>query len=202
MNHLRLFSGLIVILTLLTCSQSTSPDLPPDVPDDAALNVLVFSRTNGFRHKSIEPGVEAFKKLGAAQNWTLSFSEDSTIFTSDHLKNYQVVVFLNTTGNILNTSQETAFENYIKNGGGFVGIHSATDTEYDWDFYGRLIGAYFASHPQVQEATVRIKNAQHPATEQVPNVWQKIDEWYNFKKPVADYVNVLAEVDESTYQGG
>lgn len=114
---------------------------------------------------------------------------------------YQVVIFLNTTGDILNEAQQAAFERFVQGGGGFVGVHSATDTEYDWPWYGRLVGAYFAGHPPVQPATVEVIDRTHPSTAVLPSIWQRRDEWYDFQSAPAADVNVLALVDEDSYDG-
>ena len=110
-------------------------------------NILVFSKTEGFRHASIEAGQEALKKMAQEKGFDVSFTEDATQFTENNLKKYNTIVFLNTTGDILNDEQQVSFERYIQAGGGYVGIHSATDTEYDWPWYGALAGAYFLDHP-------------------------------------------------------
>ncbi len=166
-----------------------------------SINLLVFTKTEGFRHTSIEPGVEAMKKICQENGFSLDHSEDASVFTAENLAKYQVMVFLNTTGDILNDAQQQAMESFIRNGGGFVGIHSATDTEYDWPWYGRLVGAYFESHPKVQPAVLHVIDQQHPATEMLPTQWPRTDEWYNFKEMNPE-VNVLITLDESTYEGG
>ena len=109
---------------------------------------------------------------------------------------------MNTTGNILDAEQQAALEQFIRQGGGFVGIHSATDTEYDWPWYGRLVGAYFASHPAIQTATVRVVNATHPSTKPLPATWTRQDEWYNFRAAPPATVHVLLTIDETSYSGG
>jgi type 1 glutamine amidotransferase len=119
--------------------------------------VLVFSKTSGFRHSSIPQGIAAIKTLGAAYGFDVDATEDSARFTDVILANFRAVLFLNTTGTILDADQKAAFERYIRGGGGFVGIHSASDTEYDWPWYGSLVGAYFKSHPEIHPATVRIE---------------------------------------------
>jgi type 1 glutamine amidotransferase len=168
----------------------------------ATTNVLVFTKTVGFRHDSIPTARSAMLDLAAQKNWTIEFSEDSNVFSEDRLKNYDVVVFLLTTGDILNSEQEMAFRKFVESGGGFVGVHSASDTEYDWEWYGKLVGAYFKSHPAVQEAVIRIETAEHPTTSFLPSSWTRTDEWYCFKHNPRSSVNVLATVDESTYSGG
>jgi cytochrome c len=164
--------------------------------------VLVFSKTSAFRHDSIPDGIAAIQELGKAHRFTVDSTEDAARFTDAELALYKVVVFLSTTGDILGDAQKAAFERYIRAGGGFVGIHSASDTEYGWAWYGRLVGAYFASHPQIQPATVHIEDLGHPSTEGLPAIWQRTDEWYNFRSNPRDHVHVLATLDEASYSGG
>lgn len=112
-----------------------------------SFKVLVFSKTEGFRHNSIDEGIAAIQQLGLDNNFGVDATEDASLFTTENLNQYAAVIFLSTTGNVLNSEQQTAFEQYIQSGGGFVGIHAASDTEYDWPWYGGLVGAYFDSHP-------------------------------------------------------
>lgn len=163
--------------------------------------ILVFSKTTGFRHSSIEPGIKALKKLALENRFDLISTERSEYFTPDSLQKFDLVVFLNTTGDILNDNEQAAFEQYIQAGGGFVGVHSATDTEYDWPWYNKLVGAYFLSHPKVQEATLHVLDNSHPATKMLDKKWIKTDEWYNFKDMNPD-IHVLISIDESSYSGG
>jgi Trehalose utilisation len=129
---------------------------------DTAYKVLVFSKTAGFRHSSIPKGIKAIKMLGAVNNFTVTSTEDGNAFTESNLAQFQTVVFMSTTGDVLNDSQQAAFEAYIRQGGGYMGVHAAADTEYDWPFYGTLVGAWFASHPVIQQATVNIEDQQAP----------------------------------------
>ena len=163
--------------------------------------VLVFSKTKGFRHGSIGDGVKAIQKLGSENNFAVDHSEDSSLFTIDNLLQYKVIIFLSTTGDILDASQQKAFEGYIQSGGGFVGIHAATDTEYDWPWYTRLVGGQFASHPQIQDAELECVDHNHSTTKFLPKRWKRKDEWYNFKN-LSDRNNVLLNLDEKTYTGG
>jgi type 1 glutamine amidotransferase len=163
--------------------------------------VLVFSKTTGFRHDSIPDGLAAIRALGVEHGFRVDDTEDAEHFTDATLAQYRVVVFLSTTGDILDQEQKAAFERYIRAGGGFVGIHSASDTEYHWPWYGRLIGSWFASHPQIQHATIRIEDAHHPSTKDLPANWERVDEWYNFRSNPRGAVHVLASLDESTYSG-
>jgi hypothetical protein len=168
---------------------------------DATENVLVFTKTEGYRHESIEVGVQTIKVLGSENNFNVTHTENSEVFTNENLKQYDLVIFLNTTGDVLNEIEERAFENYIKEGGSFMGIHAASDTEYEWPWYGKLVGAYFLSHPKQSTATIKriIKN--HIATKHLPKKWTRFDEWYNFKS-ISKNIHVLLTLDESTYEGG
>jgi type 1 glutamine amidotransferase len=169
---------------------------------DPPYRVLVFSKTAGFRHDSIPAGVQSFRDLGAANNFTVDATEDANAFNVANLANYKAVVFMSTTGDVLNATQQTAFETYIQNGGGYLGVHAAADTEYDWPFYGGLVGAYFSSHPAIQQVTVRVDDRTHPATAGLPAAWVRTDELYNYRTNPRGVVKVLARLDESTYQGG
>jgi type 1 glutamine amidotransferase len=164
--------------------------------------VLVFTKTGGFRHDSIAAGIASITSLGKDNGFTAISTEDNTVFTDENLVKYRVIVFLNTTGHILDSDQRASFERFIRNGGGFVGIHSATDTEYEWPWYGNLVGTYFDSHPSIQPATVEVVDSSHPSTRRLPREWQRTDEWYNFREDPSTRVKVLLRVDEKTYSGG
>ncbi|WP_326662144.1 ThuA domain-containing protein [Streptomyces canus] len=167
-----------------------------------AERVLVFSKTAGFRHDSIPDGVAAVKQLGETGGFTVDATEDANAFTPKNLRRYDAVVFLSTTGDVLDPTQQRAFEGYIRQGGGYVGIHAAADTEYDWTFYGGLVGAYFQSHPAIQPATVVAEDRAHPSTSGLPPTWNRTDEWYNYRSNPRDRAHVLASLDESSYTGG
>ncbi|WP_419212020.1 ThuA domain-containing protein [Maribacter sp. X9] len=163
--------------------------------------LLVFSKTAGFRHGSIEAGVTALKKLGNENGYQVIATEDANYFVEDSLKNYSTVIFNNTTRDVLNDVQQADFERYIQAGGGFVGIHAATDTEYDWPWYNKLVGAVFNDHPRVQEAKLNITDLSHESTKGLDSVWMKSDEWYNFRNINPD-IKVLISIDETSYEGG
>jgi type 1 glutamine amidotransferase len=164
--------------------------------------VLVFSKTKGFRHDSIPSGIAAIKKLAAEKHFSVDATEDSSLFTDANLSKYKVVIFLCTTGDVLDNAQQSALERFIRAGNGFVGVHSASDTEFTWPWYGGLVGAYFDSHPAIQTATIHIEDHTHPSTKSLPNPWKRRDEWYNFKTNPRTKVKVLARLDESSYTGG
>lgn len=174
----------------------------PPAASAAPYTVLVFSKTAGFRHGSITPGIAAIQQLGAANGFTVEATEDAGQFTDANLARFAAVIWLSTTGDVLNAAQQASFERYITAGGGYVGVHSASDTEYDWPWYGGLVGAYFASHPAEQTATVTVADQVHPSTKGLPQRWSRFDELYNYRANPRGAVHVLATLDESTYTGG
>jgi len=163
--------------------------------------VLIFSKTAGFHHNSIALGIPAIIKLGQENNFDVDTTTNSAKFTTENLKQYAAVIFLSTTGDVLNDEQQKAFEQYIKSGGGFVGVHAATDTEYGWPWYGDLVGAYFKSHPKQQEAVLHVVDRNFIATKHLPAEWKRFDEWYNYKY-IAKNLHVLITIDEKSYTGG
>lgn len=164
--------------------------------------ILVFSKTAGFRHtSSIVAGKKYIAELGLKHKFGVDTTEKADVFTPENLKQYSAVVFLCTTGNVLNDEQQKAFEEFIRNGGGYMGLHSAADTEYDWAWFGELTGAYFKNHPRPQEAVFNVLDNNHISTAHLPKVWKRSDELYNFKWIGTD-LKVLITIDESTYNGG
>ena len=169
-------------------------------PGLEGVRVLVFTKTAGYRHASIPDGVAALREIGDARGVEVDATEDSLAFTGDGLAPYAAVVFLNTTGDVLGRGGEAALRAFVEGGGGFVGVHAAADTEYDWPWFGRLVGARFESHPAVQEAALVVADAEHAATRALPARWVRTDEWYNFQAP-PEGVRVLLRLDASTYRG-
>ncbi|MDC6366364.1 MULTISPECIES: ThuA domain-containing protein [Flavobacteriaceae] len=166
--------------------------------------VMVFTKTAGYRHKSIEKGVQTLRELGRKNGFVALQTETGEDFSHQNLKNYKLVVFLSTTMDVLNDSQQEAFKKYIQNGGSYLGIHAASDTEYDWRWYGKLVGGYFESHPNnpnVLDAKIQVLDKTHPSTSHLPDTWTRSDEWYNYKNLNPD-VTVLMNLDESSYSGG
>lgn len=166
--------------------------------------VLVFSKTSGFRHASIPAGIQMLQELGAVHGFDTTATEDAGVFTEAGLAPYAVVVWLNTSRDVLDDSQQTAFRSWVEAGGGFVGIHSAADTEYGWDWYGKLLGgdAWFLIHPPIQTADVVVEDPTHPSTHQLPSGFSFTDEWYNFQTNPRPAVTVLLTLDESSYDPG
>ncbi|TAE51565.1 MAG: ThuA domain-containing protein, partial [Bacteroidetes bacterium] len=166
--------------------------------------VLVFSKTAGFRHESIGAGKAAMQALGAKHHFAVDTTEDASAFNEENLKKYHAVVFLNTTGNVLNAEQQNHFERYIQAGGGFVGIHAASDTEYDWPWYGKLVGAYFKDHPgnpNVREGEFHVVDKNHPSCDSLPERFKRTDEFYSFRNMSTD-IKVLVDIDENSYLPG
>jgi type 1 glutamine amidotransferase len=190
--------------TIVNSTTTPEPvaETEPATTAPGPVRLLVFHKTEGFRHDSIPAGIEAIRELGESNGFAVDTSDDAARFTEAGLAEYATIIFLNTTGDIFDTSQEEAMEGFIRSGGGFVGIHSATDTEYDWPWYGRLVGAYFESHPAPQPATIDVVAAEHPAAGGLPATFERVDEWYNFRAPPEPGVVVLATIDETTYDGG
>lgn len=166
--------------------------------------VLVFSKTASFRHESIPEGKDAIIELGKQHGFKVDTTENAEIFKEKNLKNYKVVVFLNTTGDVLNEAQQIELNRFVQAGGGFVGVHAAADTEYEWPWYGKLVGAYFDSHPNnpnVRKATIQVVDSEHESTSHLSSSWTREDEWYNYKGFESD-LNILLKLDESSYEGG
>ena len=147
-------------------------------------------------------GIAALTQVAEEDGWKIDATEDSTIFNDSNLRKYRVIVFLSTTGEVLDAGQQAAFERYIRGGGGFVGIHSATDTGYDWPWFGGLVGNYFRRHPVIQSAVLTVVDASHPSTRHLPIRWKRTDEWYDWRNDLAADVTVLLRIEETTYRGG
>jgi type 1 glutamine amidotransferase len=168
--------------------------------------VLVFSKTLGFRHANIPLGVEAIRDLGRRNGFLVDATEESSAFITENLSRYKVVVFLSATGDVLDQAQEKAFQEFVLNGGGFVGVHGAlygpSACEENWAWYRQLCGVAFKNHSAVVRAGVDIEDHANPSTAGLPSHWSRTDEWYNYEGTPRGTAHVLATVDESTYKGG
>jgi len=175
------------------------PQLPHTAGDPNLPRVLVFTRTMKYRHKSIPEGVLAVHHLGGNTMWATDHTEDAGAFTPENLKRYAAVVFLNTTGDVLDETQQKAFEDYIHAGGGFVGVHAAADTEYDWPWYGKLVGAWFRDHTKVMPNRVNVEDPTEISTIWMlaSNPWPHEDEWYAFRSNPRPNVRVLGTIDDT-----
>lgn len=206
--------SLLVCLSVIAVACRSAQPPPPDVslivPENPSnqpeveprFRVLVFSHTTGFRHAAIPDGVRAVQDLGDRHGFAVDATEDSTVFTSENLARYQAVIFMNTNGDVLGVDGQDAFERYIQNGGGYVGVHSAAASEYDWAWYGGLVGAWFDDHPIPQDAEVLVLDRVHPSTAHLPQKWNRFDEWYNYRINPRGKVHILATLEEKSYEGG
>ena len=163
--------------------------------------ILVFSRTLGYRHDSIPSGIAALTEIAEESGHAVDATEDPSVFTSRGLVAWDAVVWLSTSGEVLETEQRTAFADWLRGGGAYIGIHGATACEYEWAEYEQISGAVFTDHPEVQNAIVRVADAAHPSTADLPPEWRHRDEWYNFRRP-PQHKTVLLTVDEESYAGG
>ncbi|MEV7228070.1 MULTISPECIES: ThuA domain-containing protein [Polymorphospora] len=167
------------------------------------MRILVYSRTGGFRHDSIPAGVAALTTLGRRHGFEVVATEDPAVLTPAGLAGHAAVAFLSTSGTISDDpAARAALEGYVRGGGGYVGIHGAATTEYDWPFYGALVGAWFDRHPVVQPGRIVVEDHDHPATAHLPPIWERTDEWYDFRTNPRPSVRVLLRVDETSYEGG
>lgn len=189
----------LLVATLTGCAGRERHSRAPE-PAASPMRILVFTRTTGWRHDSIPVAIETLRELGAEAGLQVEHSEDPARFDAGTLARYRAVVFANTTLDVLDASQQQAFERFVGAGGGYIGIHSAADTEYDWPWYGELVGAWFDSHPPgLQASPVRFE-----AGHALPGSagWQVRDEFYNYRRNPRAQVDVIASVDESAYAGG
>lgn len=201
--------GSLAAYALLACSEppaSSDPNAGTKLlvePASGQPSVLVFTRTGGFRHDSIPSGVAALEALATEHGFGLAETSDKQQFSDENLSRFAAIVFLSTTGEILDASHEAAFERYIAAGHGYVGVHAASDCEYEWPYYGALVGSYFAGHSSVVEASLKPEpGVTHASLSGLPSPWLRTDEWYGFRENPRAEVSVLLTVDESSYDPG
>ena len=189
-----LFLSVAMMVMVFACTAQDKPDF------EKPMQVLVFSKTAGFRHESISSGLKMLSDQCKKQNWVITATENAALFREGFLMNFDVVVFLNPTGDAIDAEGQAAFEKVMKSGKGFVGIHAAADCEYEWPFYGSLVGGYFKTHPASQTATVVFEKSDHPAMKpfQGMTTYSTFDEWYTFKENPRAKVKVLATLDETS----
>jgi type 1 glutamine amidotransferase len=211
-TRLLVAAVLMLVVVKLYAAAERDQDAPPQPAEAARATIpsgterprlLIFSRTVGFRHASIPDGVKALReRLGTA--WTVDHTEDSATFTREGLAPYSAIVFLSTTGDVLDDAQQQSLTQWVLSGGGWIGIHSAADTEHQWPWYGdQLCCARFVTHPAVQRSTVIVEDRAHPSTSMLPERWERTDEWYVYDRSprTVDGVRVLASMDGSTITG-
>ncbi len=211
-TRLLVAAVLMLVVVKLYAAAERDLDARPQAADAARATapsvaerpcILIFTRTAGFRHASIPDGVKGLReRLGTA--WTVDHTEDSATFTSEGLARYRAVVFLSTTGDVLDDAQQQALTDWVLAGGGWLGIHAAADTEHQWPWYGeQLCCARFVAHPAVQTSTVVVEDGTHPSTSMLPERWERTDEWYVYDRSPRTVagVRVLASMDGSTITG-
>lgn len=203
MNNPKNLSNLILLVLVAFLGFSACSNKREGNP-----KVLVFSKTAGFVHESIPDGIAAIEKLGSENGFEVSQTQDASDINEENLAQYAAVIWLSTTGDVLDQYQEADFERYIQSGGGYVGIHAAADTEYEWGWYGELVGGYFIDHPgindphpNVQPGKVNKTGNSHPSVDFLPDPWERTDEWYSYKN-INPNTTKLLTLDESSYQGG
>ncbi len=194
-NYLVTFLSFLMI-TFNCQAQNDKPKF------EKPLNILVFTKTVGYRHESISTGLKMLYDQSQKENWIITATENDDLFNDDFLSEFDVAVFLNPTGDAISNKGQAAFEKWMNTGKGLVGIHAAADCEYDWDYYDKLLGVHFKTHPPQQKATVLIENTEHPAMKPFKGIksYTTYDEWYSFKENPSPRVHVLATLDESTIQ--
>ncbi|HEX7803476.1 MAG TPA: ThuA domain-containing protein [Pseudoxanthomonas sp.] len=189
--RLSLPTLLTALLSLAFCLDAAATQPQP--------RVLVFTKTTGWRHDSIPTAVAALQRLAAQEGLAVDHSEDAAVFSDKNLQRYRAVIFASTTGDVLDATQQAAMESFVRAGGGYMGVHSAADTEYDWPWYGELVGAYFKSHPPgLQTTKVMFELDGKPTAP----AWTVTDEIYNYRSNPRNAVQVTATVDERDYEGG
>jgi type 1 glutamine amidotransferase len=191
-----------LLLLFISIQVHTAPAVVQAQPNSNQSKILVFFKTIPYFHESIPNGIDAIRKLGEQNGFAVDATNVSEDFTVDNLQQYSAVVFMSTTGDVFNDQQQAAFESYYRTGKGFVGIHAAADTEYDWPWYNELLGGHFGNHPVLQNATLNVVDQNFIATKHLPKQWKRYDELYNFQKTHWDKVNVLITIDETSYYGG
>ncbi|MEM8965809.1 MAG: ThuA domain-containing protein [Bacteroidota bacterium] len=182
--------------------ETTPPELPTDLTENA---ILIFSKTNGYRHgDAIEASLPAYRKIVRQNGWSIVTTDNGAVFNSEQLAKFKVVVWNNTSGKVLNDEQRQAFRTYLEGGGGFVGIHAAGDNSHQWEWYEQqVIGADFSHHPldpQIQESVLHLEPdaANHPIAEDLPARWEREEEWYVFStNPRDSDADILYTLDES-----
>jgi type 1 glutamine amidotransferase len=170
----------------------------------AETRILLFTKTAGFQHASIAEGVTMISELAAEEGLQLVVTDDAGAFSAANLATYNAVISLSTTGDLFTASQQAAFRGFIQGGGGWVGIHAAADAEYSWPWYGNLLGngAWFDSHPSIQEASLMVEDHSHPGSGTFPSTLTFLEEWYNFQANPRPAVEVILTVDEASYDPG
>ena len=200
------FLALIAPMALLCSPLQAQEEAKGPAANGETGSILVYSRTAGWRHDSIDEAWAAIAAIANKRGWSVTFAEDESWFDASRLANFDAVVFALSSGNTLSPDRRSNFRSFVENGGGFVGLHSSGDGTMEWDWYERnLIGAKFIGHPLQpgeRSGTIRIEDFDNPATRHLSADWYRVDEWYSFDTSVRGRFNVLASLDEDSYRPG
>jgi uncharacterized protein len=190
MKGIRLFP--VILLSQLLISFTVSAQ-------QKQFKALVVTTTKGWHHESLHAGYVALKEMGVKNFFDVVLWENPGGFNDKYLEQFQLIIFLNTTGDIFNEEQQKAMEKFIQAGKGYVGIHSAADTEYEWPWYTKLVGRMFKIHPAIQSAKMKVLDNGFPGLQGFADgrIWT--EEWYDFQPETISGLNYILGVDESTY---
>ena len=219
--------GVALVVPVLATTPAQAEASSDQIGMAEPYDVLVVGKTTGFRHSSIDEATTAIMALGNVNGFSVDVWDPPTspgnqgqpdrtlpstpFTTSSDLAKYETIVFVSTvdgtnsldpaTPTLLNETELAAFQGYIRSGGGFAGVHAATDSMHTVPWYSQLTGggARFISHPEQQTASQLVEDRTHPSTEHLPETWTRFDEWYNFNQSPRDAVRVLINLDETTY---
>ena len=186
--------------------EPTYDEVPPEIPAlELETKILIFSKTNGFRHLDAIPAArKLFENIAVKNGWNSFYTENAAIHNSEDLGQFDLLIWSNVSGDVLTAEQREVFKAYLENGGSVLAVHgTGGDPEYSWSWYPEeFIRAQFIGHPmfpQFREATIHIEDREHPAMQYLPEYWQREEEWYSFAESPRGRVTVLATVDESEY---
>ncbi len=186
----------LTLFLIAGCSAGSTPTSPTPT---TSVRVLMLTATAGFRHDSITAARQVMSTLGIGNSFTVTATEDVSSITASSLASHQVLMVALTSGELpFSAAQKTAILSFVEDGGGFIGVHSATDTLYEWPDYGRLIGAYFLEHPWTQPGTVIVESQAHPATAGLGDRFAIREEFYTFRENPRPRVQVLLRLDAAS----
>ncbi len=193
---LAIVSCIAVLATTAGCGKDSNTNNKITAP-----SILIVTKAQGFSHTSTEAGVKMFQRHAADWKLTITRADETAGYGGTALRAFDIVVLLNCTGDVFNDDAQTGLQDYVRHGGRILGIHACADAEYNWPWYGDMLGGRFADHPAVQEATCTVELTTHPSTQGLPYHWVRTDEWYNLKNLASDNI-LLVSVNEATYNGG
>ncbi|MGK5740185.1 ThuA domain-containing protein [Micromonospora sp. URMC 103] len=195
-----------LLLALLTAVALVFTGTPATASTAApTFRVLVFSKVTNYSHDSIRAGVAAVQRLGGKHGFAVEATTDAAAFTDANLARFDALVFNNTnstpaSGDLLDAAQRAALQKFIRDGGGWVGLHAASASERDWAWYEGLVGAIFDNHPDFSATggtfpgRIKVLDHAHPSTKNLPELWERSEEWYNWRTNPTGKVHTLAQI--------